>query len=212
MTGNLIVAGHTMSCGAAAAPMANERESGDRYVVQPSGDGVLIAAVDGAGHGAEAAAAARIAAATLETFARESPIELMLRCHEELKRTRGAVMTLVFVHLRHRTLTWLGVGNVEAMLFRGDRAAVPDRALLRAGVIGYQLPTLSPEVIPLKPFDTIILATDGIRSDFAEGLALGGNAQQIADRILADHGKGTDDALVVVARYLGADHRERPSA
>ena len=103
--------------GVAAAPFPNERESGDRYVVQPSGDGLLIAAVDGNGHGAEAAAAAKIAAATLEAHAPESPIALLLRCHEELKGTRGAVMTLAFVDLRDRTLTWLGVGNVEAVLF-----------------------------------------------------------------------------------------------
>ena len=82
-------------------------------------DGILIAAVDGTGHGAEAAAAAKIAAATLEAHAWESPIALLLRCHDELKGTRGAVMTLAFIHLRDRTLTWLGVGNVEAVLFHG---------------------------------------------------------------------------------------------
>ena len=81
--------------GVADAPFPNERESGDRYVVQPSADGILIAAVDGTGHGTGAVAAAKIAAATLEAHSRESSIALVLRCHEELKGTRGAVMTLV---------------------------------------------------------------------------------------------------------------------
>jgi hypothetical protein len=53
----------------------------------------------------------------------------------------AAVMTLAFVHLRDRTLTWLGVGNVEAVLFHRARecTTTPNRALLRAGVIGYLL-------------------------------------------------------------------------
>jgi phosphoserine phosphatase RsbX len=198
--------GDVVSWGVAEASFPNEPESGDRHVVQPSADGVLIAAMDGAGHGAEAAAAAKIAAATLEAFAAESPTALVLRCHEELKRTRGVVMTLAYVHLRDRTLTWLGVGNVEAVLFHADHARTrPKRALLCAGVIGYQLPALRAEVIPLKPFDILIMATDGISPDFAEGLALDGDPQHIANHILAGHLKGTDDALVVVARYLGSE-------
>lgn len=201
----LNIAGKIISWGVAEAPFPNEDESGDRYVVQPSTDGILIAAVDGSGHGPEAAAAAKIAAATLEAFARESPIALVLRCHEELRRTRGAVMTLAFVHVRDRTLTWLGVGNVEAVLFHAGRevTVAPDRALLRGGVVGYQLPILRAEVLPLKPLDTLIMATDGINATFAEGLVLDRDPQQIADHIFAGHRKGTDDALVIVARYFG---------
>src|SRR5215471_12580286 len=133
------VARHVMRWGVAEAPFPHERESGDRYVVQPCADGLLLAAVDGSGHGMEAAAAATIAAATLKSFAHESPIALMLRCHERLKRTRGAVMTLVFVHMSDRTLTWLGVGNVEAVVCHesGGTITTVDRVLLRAGVIGY---------------------------------------------------------------------------
>jgi phosphoserine phosphatase RsbX len=211
MAGTLNISGNVVSWGVAAAPLSNEHESGDHYVVQPSADGVLIAAVDGAGHGAEAAAAAKTAVATLESFARESPIALVLRCHEELRLTRGAVMTLAFVHLRDRTLTWVGVGNVEAVLFHPGRGetATPDRLLLRAGVIGYRLSAPRTEVLPFKPLDILIIATDGIDPGFADGLALDGNPQHIADQILAREQKGTDDALVIVARYLGVNGCER---
>jgi negative regulator of sigma-B (phosphoserine phosphatase) len=202
---------NVIAWGVASAPFPNERESGDRYVVQPSANGVLIAAVDGNGHGAEAAAAAKIAAATLEAHALESPIALVLRCHEELKATRGAVMTLAFVDLRDRTLNWLGVGNVEAALFHRRRADTTDRVLLRAGIIGFRLPPVRAEIIPLKPFDTLIIATDGISPDFDLGLTLDGDPQQIADGILARHHSGIDDALVVVARYLGGEREQSPA-
>ena len=45
------------------------------------------------------------------------------------------------------------------------------------------------------------MITDGVDSDFAEAVALGGTAQQMADRILATHARAADDALVVVVRY-----------
>jgi hypothetical protein len=75
----------------AEAPFPNERESGDRCVVQLSADGILIAAVDGTGHGIEAAAALKIAAATLEAYARESPIAW---CSGVTRSSSGEVMTL----------------------------------------------------------------------------------------------------------------------
>jgi hypothetical protein len=197
--------------GVAMAPKKSETESGDTCVMQESPEGLLIAAIDGAGHGAEAAAAARIAEETLSAHADESPISLVLRCHDGLRNTRGAVMTLVACDLRDRTLTWLGVGNVDAILWHAvptDRVAA-DRIVLRGGVVGYQLPALRAEVMPLKTCDTLILATDGIEEHFADDVALHGEPQEIANRILAAHRKETDDALVVVVRYFGADGRDR---
>ncbi len=45
--------------GVATLMLAGERESGDLHLVKPVGTGVLVSVVDGLGHGAEAAAAAR---------------------------------------------------------------------------------------------------------------------------------------------------------
>ena len=47
------------------------------------------------------------------------------------------------------------------------------------------------------------MATDGIHSGFTAGLAIEQSPQDIADVILARFARGTDDAHVVVARYLG---------
>jgi hypothetical protein len=49
----------------------------------------------------------------------------------------------------------------------------------------------------------VIFATDGIRRDFADGLVPSGSCREIADHILKEHTRGSDDALVLVARYLG---------
>jgi len=191
--------------GVAVQPLEGEAESGDQYVVRPIPNGVLVAAVDGLGHGPEAAAAARSAVAILKDYAHEPVISLVKRCHERLIRTRGAVMSLASFNALDNTMTWLGVGNVEGVLLRADAAADPPRenVLLRSGVVGYQLPALHASILPVTRGDVLILATDGIRSGFAEDVSLSDPPQRIAEHILARRATGMDDALVLVARYLG---------
>jgi hypothetical protein len=75
--------------------------------------------------------------------------------------------------------------------------------MLRSGLVGLQLPALQPTVMALARGDLLILATDGIRAGYEAGLNLGELPQRIADRILKQYFKGTDDGLVLVARYVG---------
>lgn len=191
--------------GVATLTLAGQDESGDLHLVKPFPNGVLAAVVDGLGHGDEAAAAARLALATLESCAHESVIALLTRCHQAVRNTRGVVMSLASFNAHASTITWLGVGNVEGVLLGAERNVNPGREsiLPRGGVVAYQLPPLHASTLPVTRGDTLLLATDGIRSGFAQGMNLSEPPQQIADQILARHGKGTDDALVLVARYLG---------
>jgi serine phosphatase RsbU (regulator of sigma subunit) len=188
----------------AGLPIRGESESGDLCVVVPFDDGVLVAAIDGLGHGPHAAVAARTAAQVLTANASASLLALIESCHQALRSTRGAVITLAAFHGRRRELTWTGVGNVEGVLLHADRAHASDAVPLRGGVVGFRLPSLRETMLPLTPGDTLILATDGIRSGFARTLQVSASPAQLADSILAHHGKTSDDASVVVARYLGA--------
>jgi phosphoserine phosphatase RsbX len=194
--------------GVASRPKPGQTVSGDLHLVQPLEHGVLLAVVDGLGHGDEATAAARLAVEQLERHAQEPVTELYQRCHQALTRTRGVVMTVTVLDLRRNTLTWLGVGNVEDVLLRADTTMTPatESVLLRGGVVGYRLPALHASVIPIMPGDLIIFSTDGIRGGFTEWVNPNDKPQQIADRILDRHFKGNDDGLVLVARYLGPDH------
>jgi hypothetical protein len=47
------------------------------------------------------------------------------------------------------------------------------------------------------------MATDGIRGGFVAGLSVAGSPQQLADAIFSRFARGSDDALVVVARWRG---------
>lgn len=206
--GRTVCPGGVVAWGVAEMPLPAEPESGDLFVVETRSDGVLIAVIDGVGHGSDAAAAAKAAAAVLRAHVSDSPVSLVLRCHDALKRSRGVTMTVALLDSCDRTLTWLGVGNVEGVLVHedGTERESPERALLRGGVVGYRLPPrLRAEVVTLKPLDTLIVATDGIRPDFADGIALNGDPEGIAAGIMARHRSGVDDALVMVARYLGGE-------
>lgn len=188
--------------GVAAAALQGEVRSGDRAVFVAWDGGAMVAAIDGLGHGDGAADAAEEAAKVLMEHARQAPEALLARCHEALVRTRGVVMTLAWFDLAASSLTWTGVGNVEGRLMRATAApgVAPESALIKGGVVGYTLPSVRPTTTELNPGDTLVLATDGISSGFARSLVAGVDAQELADRILAEHGRGTDDALVVVVR------------
>jgi serine phosphatase RsbU (regulator of sigma subunit) len=194
----------------AARPLPGQTVSGDLHVLRPFDGGVLLAVVDGIGHGTEAIAAARVAAGILQHHAPDSIISLVQHCHQSLARTRGVVMTVASVSLAEGTLTWLGVGNVEACLLRANPGAMPasETVLLRGGLIGYQLPALHASVIPIAPGDLLVFATDGIRHAFTRGVDIHDPPKRITQRILTEHFKGTDDALVLAVRYLGPTHEQ----
>lgn len=180
-----------------------QSDSGDLEAVRRHERGAVIAVIDGIGHGQEAAVAARRARDIIAADPQDSPIALVMRCHEALRGTRGVVMSIVSIDLVHASLRWLGVGNVRALVQRGAAGPGPGSAelLLRAGVVGAdELPTLKTSVISFREHDTLILATDGIRPQFADELSVAGPPQAIADGILASHCAGSDDALVLVAR------------
>jgi phosphoserine phosphatase RsbX len=191
--------------GVAKFVLPGQGESGDHHLVCCNRTGILIAAIDGLGHGEEAASASKTAAALLRSSADEPIISLVAQCHEKLRATRGIVLSLAFIDREHGMMTWLGVGNVQGVLMRADakNGNAQESLLLRAGVVGSQLPTLQATVIPIVRGDTLLFVTDGVRSDFSATLSARENPQRAADRILAQYRTGNDDALALVARLTG---------
>lgn len=189
---------------AAIVAVEGETVSGDQYLVRPFPDGVLVAAVDGLGHGPEAEAAATVAISALKADPSRPLISLVQACHAALRTMRGAVMSLASFNRTDHSMTWLGIGNVEGRLIRPDTESgyTQDILLLRGGIVGHNLPTLIVVTVPIKPGDTLIFASDGIRSDFAEDLEIKVPPQQLVHNIINRSAKHTDDSLVVVARYL----------
>jgi serine/threonine protein phosphatase PrpC len=190
--------------GVVERPLVGYPESGDQCLVKSFPNGILIAVIDGLGHGDKASQVAKDAVEAIKDYAHNPVDAIMKRCHEALRGSRGVVMTLVSFNGLDHTMTWLGVGNVEGILLRAKarEGRTRETALLRGGVLGYQIPTLRPMTLPVAQGDTLVLATDGIRSSFSQNIPTNGAPQQIAEHIMTEHSRKTDDALVLVARYL----------
>lgn len=191
--------------GVAKFVLPGQGESGDQHLVCCNRNGILVAAIDGIGHGEAAANASKAAAALLRASADQPIISLVQRCHEILRTTRGVVLSLASVDSAQGMMTWLGVGNVQGVLVRADakNGNARESLLLRGGVVGSQLPALQGTVLPIAQGDTLFLATDGVRSDFSATLSALENPQRAADRILGQYRSGNDDALILVARLTG---------
>ena len=189
----------------AARALPGQTVSGDLHVVVPTTEGALIGVVDGLGHGEDAVAAARRAVNVIEQHAGESVVSVVQRCHQALQRTRGAVMTVLSLNAREKNATALGIGNVETTIVRADPEARIRResVLLRCGVVGYQLPALHASVLPVAPGDMIVFATDGVWEDFSDLITLPTSPARLAERILQQKFRGTDDGLVLACKFLG---------
>jgi negative regulator of sigma-B (phosphoserine phosphatase) len=191
--------------------------SGDIHLVVPHSRGVIVGVADGLGHGPEAALAARKAALVCELNAERTLTELMTLCHEALRHTRGAVLSLASFQPAAGMIDRLGVGNVEGILIRAPTAedsrgpgltagkgkVAYESLRLHGGVVGYQIPTLRPSTFAIRGGDVVILATDGVRSGFGRAGSGISGCQEMADTILSEYSRLSDDALVLVIRYLG---------
>ena len=197
--------GSLIAWGAASRPMAGDGPSGDGYVVLAHPERTLVVVVDGLGHGDEAAAASHMALRTITDGAHETPARLIEHCHRQLLGTRGVVLALAVFEEATRRMEWVGVGDVNAVLWRADHAARPavETLFTARGIVGRHLPPLVTRTLIVAPGDTLILATDGVARGFPDLPEPAGTPEQTARRILARHGTGADDALVLVAGVRG---------
>jgi hypothetical protein len=183
-----------------------EATTGDLAVLTRLPGGALVAAIDGVGHGKEAAHAALKAGEVVRRRPSQDLVLLANRCHTALRHTRGAAISLAFISSLKGAVTWLSVGNVEGRVLSGDPSTRRPKASLAlgSGIAGHELPRVRTTTLDLRAGDVVVLATDGVNDVFGDSLDISGSTQAIADRILAEHWRPTDDALVVALRYLGA--------
>lgn len=192
-----------------ATPYPGQMRSGDGFLVQETAAGVLVAVVDGLGHGEEAADVAEQALASVGRTAEHSLVRSLTACHDALRGSRGAVMTLAVLDPERSQLAWLAVGNVDAVVLGRRRVGQADSScsvVLRAGVVGDRLPPLRETTVAMAAGDTLIAVTDGILPSFLDDVDLSLDARTLARRVHRCYSRSDDDALVLVARS-GAPER-----
>ena len=192
-----------MEWSVAARALPGEESSGDQAVaIDVDGRAVVFGVIDGLGHGPQAAAAARRAASVVGRHVTQPLDQVLDACHREVALTRGAAMTLARIDFDTSTLQWTGVGNVSAALLSRTPGGLAATSFVRLinGIVGFSMPRLlAPEAIEMRPGHLLVMATDGITEDHLDGLDFAASAEAIANRILGEHTRVTDDAPALAA-------------
>lgn len=190
---------HHLTIAVASRPHPNEDINGDGWRVDWNGPSCRVTVIDGLGHGPEAAHATDRARDTLNANPSLSPAAAIHHCHDALVGTRGAAMAVATVCSPAGTMTHSAIGNVEAQCWNGQRVK---RFIAHRGIVGRALSRAREETIELNAPDWLLLIySDGIRERFdLESLPafIQRDAQALADHILRDWSRATDDATVIV--------------
>jgi anti-sigma regulatory factor (Ser/Thr protein kinase) len=186
-------------------PCRGELVSGDAVLAKEVDDGVLLLAlIDGLGHGRDAHTAAKTAARFLRRQEDLDLGRLMTRLDDHLKGTVGAAVGLCRISLTSGRLQFSGVGNTVLRL-EGDR---PLRPTSLAGTVGSAPRTARraprAEVGQLDDSGVLLMYTDGIsdRASFDDYPQLRYHSPaKIVETMLARYGKKHDDSTCLACRY-----------
>jgi anti-sigma regulatory factor (Ser/Thr protein kinase) len=187
--------------GIVCVPLAGEEECGDDCAIHLGDDArCTVMAVDGLGHGALAATAAREATRLFRAEPGLRPEAVLGVLHDGLRGTRGAAAAVAEVDWRRRIVRFAGIGNIAASIQTAGRS---QRMVSHYGTLGHTLHRLREFAYPLPEGSLVILHSDGLseRWDLATYLGLPGrHAMVVAAVLYRDFARSTDDTSVVVLR------------
>ncbi len=183
--------------------LRGEPVSGDHAVFVREGEGaLLLAVIDGLGHGPLAQVASAEAAAAVLANRGVSPLLVLDACDAALQGTRGAVMAVAYLDEDRATVEHAAAGNVTSRIVGPGRTYTLATSATTLGMRGRRRKP-AVETVPLAAGGALILFTDGLSSragvvDDADFLRA--HPVVIAERLMAEYARDNDDALVLVAR------------
>jgi len=178
-----------------------EKTSGDGYSCKITDKYTKIMLADGLGHGPEANIAVNEAAAAFKVFPDTSPTETLRFIHSTIKKTRGAVITVV--NFDHATKNWTiaGIGNI-ASRFSGPVNFKNNMSY--NGIVGHNIPgSMNDQTYSGEEFNQVMLCSDGIKTRIEMSkypMMYKYDAAILAAAIYKDHARRTDDMSVLIAK------------
>lgn len=187
-------------------PKQNELLCGDGCAVLMKDNNCHLIALDGLGHGANANEASTQAASSFLTDHKLDPADNLRRIHESIRKTRGAVGTIVHINASRKKLNYCGIGNIAGKIYTVDGATLSNMTskniISYNGIIGHNIPgTFSSQQTDWNNSSLLVLHSDGIltRWDLAKYPNLHRHdASILAAVIYRDYCRHTDDSLIVV--------------
>jgi len=183
--------------GIASRPALGMSMNGDAYLIKEWDGQMLLAVIDGLGHGEEASAASEKAKEYVaENFTRDVE-QIILGLHGHLHGTRGVVTGLVRIDRVGRKLIFCGIGNIEVRVV----GEPPMHPASLEGVVGVNLRKAMKFEYRYNSLRIVILHSDGIsgRFDLLDYPSVHEQPQKVAEQIVAEWGKENDDATTIIA-------------
>lgn len=177
-------------------PADGEQVSGDGVALHATPTSTTILVADGLGHGVHAAEATHEAIRVFHSDPTRPLPEQLTAMHRDLRATRGAAVALT--RISGGNMEFCGVGNVSATVTSGNAR----RSMLsRPGIVGANIPTPRTQAAPLPHNGTVIVHTDGLRSQWTASLAV--PTRELPPALLAaslvqQHRRLHDDTTVMV--------------
>jgi len=186
--------------GVASRPHLGMNLNGDAFVIKRWHQSVLVAVIDGLGHGQYAHRAARTAKDYVNRHYDQPLPELFRGVGRACRATRGVVMAIARFDWNRNHLSFANIGNIEARVIG---SSTPVRFLVRRGIIGNNAPSPCITDHQWHPHYILILHSDGLTThwewqDFSK--LTGKPASLIAQELLRSLAKENDDATVVVVK------------
>ena len=186
------------------SPIDGEKVSGDNLAWEINGDRCIVLAVDGLGHGIQAAEAAEEAVRVFRAHSDETPANLMTRLHDALKKTRGAAAAVAEVRALAGILTYAGVGNISGSILSNTLS----RSLVsHNGTLGYVMARVQEFKVEWPKDGILVMHSDGLQSRWDLSRYPGLLARQpalIAGVLLRDFRRERDDSSVLVLKGAAA--------
>jgi len=194
-----------MGVGAAGRPLKGDSHCGDQFGHWRRGKRTTLCVVDGLGHGEYAQKAAKAAIEYVAYHLSRPLPEIFSGCNREISNTRGVAMAIAVIDEDEQTLTYAGVGNTRAMIVRNELTGETKSKVLHLmssyGIVGGGYKSLLPETVRFGLGDLVAMFTDGVEdmidlSGYDEVLRT--DVQILAERLIEDWGRDTDDAAVLI--------------
>ena len=145
--------------------------------------------------------AAEIARFYVENHFDLALVDIFRGTHQACLNSRGVVMALAHIDLRLKQISFASVGNINACLYPETQ---PLNAVIRRGVLGYNLPNMRVNQQALLPRQLLIMHSDGIHTindlaTFSQQFSQL-SASDLANYILQHKNNHLDDATVLVMK------------
>ena len=182
--------------GAINIAVDGEVECGDGWQLAHGPDGIALFVIDGLGHGAFAAEAARAGITSFLAAPFSRPQDTMIRANAAMSKTRGGAGAVALI--QGEAVSYAGVGNISGALVAPGRS---QGLVSHNGTLGANARRSQQFEYPRDPRALLVMHSDGVSARWdlkSRADLLNCHPAIIAAVIWRDHRRERDDATIVV--------------